>query len=125
MPQVKYTKDHEYVRVEDGVGIVGITNFAQEKLGDVTYVELPQTGKSLKQSDPAGVVESVKAASEIYAPVSGEVLEVNAALPDKPELVNEDPEGEAWFFKIRLSDPSELGCLMERTAYESFAKEQG
>ncbi len=108
MSQTKYTKDHEYVRVEGDVAIIGITHHAQEKLGDVTYVEMPTAGKVLAQKDVAGVVESVKAASDVYAPVSGSVLEANAALADTPELVNSDPEGAAWFFKIALADASEL-----------------
>lgn len=125
MPQVRYTKDHEYIRIEDGVGVVGITVIAQERLGDITYVETPAVGKTLKQEEAAGVVESVKAASEVYSPVGGKVIEVNEALADRPELVNEDAEGAAWFFKIQLADPSELGDLMEKDAYLDFAKEQG
>jgi glycine cleavage system H protein len=124
MTQVKYTKDHEYIRVEDGIGMVGITNHAQEKLGDVTYVEVPAAGTMVKQGDSAGVVESVKAASDIYTPVSGAVVEVNVALSDRPELVNEDAEGAAWFFKIKLADPSELDRLMDKVAYLAYAKEQ-
>jgi glycine cleavage system H protein len=124
MVQVRYTKDHEYIRVEDRIGTVGITVHAQEKLGDVTYVEIPATGKIVKQSDSVGVVESVKAASEVFSPVSGPVVEVNTALAEKPELVNEDPEGAAWFFKIELADPSELDGLMDKDAYLAYAEEQ-
>lgn len=124
MAQTKYTKDHEYISVEDGVGTVGITNHAQEKLGDVTYVEFPLVGKMVKREDSVGVVESVKAASDIYTPVSGAVVQVNTALGDKPELVNEDAEGAAWFFKIELADPSELDQLMDRDAYLAYAEEQ-
>jgi glycine cleavage system H protein len=124
MAQVKYTKDHEYIRVEDRIGTVGITAHAQEKLGDVTYVEVPPTGKIVQQSDSVGVVESVKAASEIYSPVSGAIVEVNTALAEKPELVNEDPEGAAWFFKIEIADPSELDHLMDKDAYLDYAEEQ-
>jgi glycine cleavage system H protein len=124
MAQVKYTKDHEYIRVEDRIGTVGITTHAQEKLGDVTFVEVPAVGKIVKQSDSVGVVESVKAASEVYSPVSGPIVEVNAALAEKPELVNEDPEGTAWFFKIELADPSELDGLMDKDAYLAYAEEQ-
>ncbi|MBI4725243.1 MAG: glycine cleavage system protein GcvH [Rhodomicrobium sp.] len=124
MTQVKYTKDHEYIIVEDGIGAVGITNHAQEKLGDVTFVELPPVGKALIQGDSIGVVESVKAASDVYTPVSGEVVEVNEALSNKPELVNEDAEGAAWFFKIKLADPSELDALMDKDAYLAYAREQ-
>jgi glycine cleavage system H protein len=122
MAHVKYTRDHEYIRIENGIGTVGITNHAQEKLGDVTYVELPAVGKVVNQSDPVGVVESVKAASDVYTPVSGEIMEVNEALNDKPELVNEDAENAAWFFKIRLAHPAELNHLLERDAYISFAE---
>ncbi len=125
MTQVKYTRDHEYIVVEDGIGAVGITSYAQEKLGDVTFVEAPPAGKELKQKDPAGVVESVKAASDVYTPVSGFVVEINEALADRPELVNEDAEGAAWFFKIKLTSPSELDGLMDKDAYLAYAKEQG
>jgi glycine cleavage system H protein len=125
MSQVKYTKDHEYIAVEDGIGTVGITNHAQEKLGDITFVETPPSGKELKQGDAAGVVESVKAASDVYTPVSGTVIEVNEGLNDKPELVNQDAEGAGWFFEIKLSAPFELGALMDRDAYLSYAQEQG
>lgn len=124
MAQIKYTKDHEYISVEDGVGTVGITNHAQEKLGDVTYVEVPAVGKMVKRADAVGVVESVKAASDVYTPVSGAVVQVNIALADKPELVNEDAEGAAWFFKIKLADPSELDELMDRDAYLAYAEEE-
>src|ERR1700730_9878115 len=124
MAQIKYTKDHEYISVEDGVGTVGITNHAQEKLGDVTYVEVPAVGKMVKRADAVGVVESVKAASDVYTPVSGAVVQVNIALADKPELVNEDAEGAAWFFKIKLADPSELDELMDRDAYLAHAEEE-
>ncbi len=125
MSQAKYTRSHEYIIVEDGTGTVGITNHAQEKLGDITFVEMPPAGKELKRGDSAGVVESVKAASDVYTPVSGAVVEVNAALEDKPELVNEDAEGAGWFFKIKLADPSELTGLMDRDAYLGYAQEQG
>ena len=124
MSQVKYTKDHEYIVVEDGVGTVGITDNAQHKLGDITFVEMPVVGRELKKGDSAGVVESVKAASDVYSPVSGAVVEFNAALEDKPELVNEDAEGAGWFFKIKLADASELGDLMDRDAYLAFASQE-
>jgi glycine cleavage system H protein len=123
MTQTKYTKDHEYIRVEAGTGTVGITNHAQDKLGDVTYVEVPMVGKPVKQGDSAGVVESVKAASDVYTPVSGTIIEVNTALAEKPELVNEDAEGAAWFFKIKLADPAELDGLMDRDAYLAYVEE--
>ncbi len=125
MSQAKYTKSHEYIIVEDGIGTVGIADHAQEKLGDITFVEAPPVGKELKLGDSAGVVESVKAASDVYTPVSGAVVEVNSALEDKPELVNEDAEGAGWFFKIKLSNLSELGGLMDRNAYLAYAQEQG
>jgi glycine cleavage system H protein len=124
MSQVKYTKDHEYIAVEDGIGTVGITDNAQHKLGDITFVEMPVVGRELKKGDSAGVVESVKAASDVYTPVSGAVVEFNPALEDKPELVNEDAEGAGWFFKIKLADASELGDLMDRDAYLAFASQE-
>jgi glycine cleavage system H protein len=125
MSQVKYTKDHEYIAVEDGIGTVGITDNAQHKLGDITFVEMPVVGRELKKGDSAGVVESVKAASDVYTPVSGAVLEFNATLEDKPELVNEDAEGAGWFFKIKIADASELGDLMDRDTYLAYAREEG
>jgi glycine cleavage system H protein len=125
MSEIKYTKDHEYIRVEDGIGTVGITNHAQAKLGDITFVEMPAAGRELKQGESAGVVESVKAASDVYSPVSGTVLEINAALEDKPELVNQDAEGAGWFFRIKIADPSELAALMDKDAYLAYAKEEG
>ncbi len=125
MSQVKYTKDHEYIIVEDGIGTAGITDHAQQKLGDITFVEMPPAGKDLKRGDPAGAVESVKAASDVFSPVSGTVLAVNEALNDKPQLVNEDAEGAGWFFKIKLADPAELDALMDRDAYLAIASEEG
>lgn len=124
MAETRFTKDHEYIRVEDGVGTIGITHFAQEKLGDVTFVELPAIGAAYVMGDGAGVVESVKAASEVYSPVSGEVIEVNAALTETPELVNQEPETAAWFFKLRLANPAELAALMDKAAYDAFVAEQ-
>jgi glycine cleavage system H protein len=120
MAVVKYTKDHEYIRVEGDVGTVGITDYAQAQLGDVVFVELPEAGKALSKGAEAAVVESVKAASEIYAPVSGEVIEVNGGLPDAPATVNEDPEGKGWFLKIKLSNPAELDGLMDEAAYRAM-----
>ena len=116
----KFTEDHEYIRLDGATGIVGITNYAQDQLGDIVFVELPSVGKKLKKGDEAAVVESVKAASDVYAPVSGTVIEGNAQLSDEPALVNTDPEGEGWFFKITLSDASELDGLMDETAYAAF-----
>ena len=119
----RFTEDHEYIRVDGDIGTVGITRHAQEQLGDVVFVELPEVGRKVKRKDPAAVVESVKAASEIYAPVSGEVVEANAELAGNPALVNEDAEGKAWFFKLRIEDKSELDSLIDRAAYEEFVKQ--
>ena len=118
---VKYTEDHEWIRVEGAIGTVGITDHAQEQLGDVVFVELPEVGSKVAKGDASGVVESVKAASEIYAPVSGEIVEINEALVDAPQTVNSDPTGAGWFYKIRLSDPGELGGLMDEDAYKAHA----
>lgn len=115
-----FTKDHEWISVEGDVGTIGITDYAQEQLGDVVFVELPEVGKTVAIGDEAGVVESVKAASEIYAPVSGEVVEVNQALADEPAKVNEAPEGAGWFVKIKLSDTSQLDALMDADAYKAY-----
>jgi glycine cleavage system H protein len=117
---MRFSKDHEWVKVEGGVATVGITSYAQEQLGDVVFVELPAVGKKVKAGDEAAVVESVKAASEVYAPVSGEVTEVNGALGDTPALVNEDAEGKGWFMKIKLADPKEVDALMDAAAYKTF-----
>jgi glycine cleavage system H protein len=121
----RFTKDHEYIRVDGDIGTVGITDHAQSQLGDVVFVEVPEVGRTLKAGEAAAVVESVKAASEVYAPASGEVVEANADIAATPALVNEDAEGKAWFFKIRLADRSELDKLMDRAAYDAFVKEQG
>jgi glycine cleavage system H protein len=118
----RYTKDHEYIRVEGDAGIVGISEYAQAQLGDVVYVELPSVGKTLAKGDEAAVVESVKAASEVYAPVSGEVVEVNSDLEGAPGAVNEDAAGRGWFLKIRLTDPGELEGLMTEEQYQEFVK---
>ena len=120
MSGLKYSKDHEWVRVEGDVGTVGISDYAQEQLGDVVYVELPEVGRTVAQNEEAAVVESVKAASEVYAPVSGEVVEANQALEDDPSLVNSDPTGEGWFLKLRLSAPGELDGLMDDAAYADY-----
>lgn len=116
----KYTKDHEYVRLEGDIGIVGISHYAQEQLGDVVFVELPAAGTSFKKGDSAAVVESVKAASDIYVPVSGEVVEANPDLEGAPSTVNDDPAGKGWFFKVKITDPSELDGLMDEAAYQAF-----
>ncbi len=120
MTEIRYTKDHEYIHIDGETGIVGISNHAQDQLGEVVFVELPEVGKQVTQGDELAVVESVKAASEVYAPVSGEVTEVNAALPDSPEKVNADPEGEAWFVKLKIADKSELDKLMSAGDYKSY-----
>src|SRR3712207_614308 len=119
-----YTKEHEWIRVEGDTATVGITDFAQAQLGDVVFVEVPSEGTQLQKGKEAAVVESVKAASDVYAPVSGEVTEGNQALVDDPALVNSAAEGEGWFFKLRLSDPSELDGLMDAEAYKRFCDEQ-
>jgi glycine cleavage system H protein len=113
----RYTKEHEYIRVEGDIGTVGITKYAAEHLGDVVFAELPAVGRHVTQGAGVAVVESVKAASDVFAPASGEVIETNGAIVETPALVNEDPEGRAWFFKIRLKDKSELDRLMDGAAY--------
>ncbi len=120
MSGLKYTRDHEWVVVEGDTATVGISNYAQEQLGDVVFVELPQVDTAVETGAEAAVVESVKAASEIYAPISGEVIEVNDALQDNPGLVNEDAEGEGWFMKIRFGDAAELDELMDAGDYADF-----
>ena len=115
-----YTEDHEWVEVDGDVGTVGISDYAQGQLGDIVFVETPDEGKDVSKGDDVAVVESVKAASDVYSPVSGTVLEGNPALADTPELVNEDPEGDGWFFKLTLSDPSEVESLMNESAYAEF-----
>ena len=116
----RYTKDHEYIRLEGDTAVVGITDYAQGQLGDVVFVELPAIGKAVGKGDEAAVVESVKAASEVYAPVSGEVVAVNSALEGSPGTVNEDPLGSGWFVKMKLADPSELEGLMTEDQYKAF-----
>jgi glycine cleavage system H protein len=118
----RYTKDHEYIRVEGDTGVIGITDYAQQQLGDVVYVELPSVGKTVSKGDEAAVVESVKAASEIYAPISGEIVAVNTELEGSPGTVNEDAAGRGWFMKIRLNDPAELDALMTEEQYQDFVK---
>ena len=120
---VKYTQEHEWVQTEGGdPSIVGITVHAQDALGDVVFVDLPEVGRSYTQGEVAGVVESVKAAADVYMPVTGEVTEVNEALRADPSLANTDPLGAGWFFKVKLADPAQLDALMEATAYDEFAK---
>jgi glycine cleavage system H protein len=112
-----YTSDHEWLNIEGDVATIGITDYAQSQLGDVVFIELPKVGRALKKAEPAAVVESVKAASDVYAPISGEVLEVNDAITAEPALVNSDAAGKAWFFKLKIADKSELGGLMDEAAY--------
>ena len=120
MSQVWYTEEHEYIRLEGDTAVVGITDYAQDQLGDIVFVELPEVGKPMKQGEEAAVVESVKAASEVYAPAGGEVTEVNDALDGEPQLVNQAPLGEGWFFKMKLKDKGELDKLMNEDAYKTY-----
>jgi len=117
---VKYSKDHEWVKVDGGIATIGITNHAQEQLGDVVFVELPAVGKKVSKGGDAAVVESVKAASEVYAPVTGEVVEVNKEIEGDPGLVNRGAEGDGWFMKVRLANAAELDELMDKAAYDKF-----
>ena len=117
-----FTKEHEWIRVDGDLATVGISNHAQEALGDIVFAEVTDAGKTLSKGDDAAVVESVKAASDVYAPVGGEVVEGNAALADDPSLINRDPEGEGWFFKLKLSDTSELDGLMDEAAYREWVE---
>lgn len=118
---IKYTEDHEWIQVEGDVATVGITQHAQDALGDVVFVELPEVGSSLTQKDGAGVVESVKAAADVYMPVDGEIVEINQALVDDPSLANSDPMGAGWFFKVKLAKPEQIDALMDETAYGQFS----
>ena len=122
MADRKYTEDHEWVEVDGDAGVIGISEYAQEQLGDVVFVELPEVGTVLDRGDEVAVVESVKAAAEVYAPVSGEVLEVNEDLNGDPSLVNTDPFGDGWFAKLKLSDPDELDDLMDEETYKKFVE---
>jgi glycine cleavage system H protein len=121
----RFTRDHEYVSLDGDIGTVGITAHAAEQLGDVVFVEVPELGRKLTAGEAAGVVESVKAASDVFSPVAGEVIEANSDLAANPQWVNEDPEGRAWFFKLRITDSSQIDKLMDRAAYEAFLKESG
>ena len=123
-PDLRYTKEHEWVRIDDGIGIVGITDYAQDQLGDVVYVDLPSPGKQLSQLAVFGEIESVKAVSELYAPVSGEVVESNGALADKPELINESPYGEGWIMKLRLTEESEVENLLTADQYSDYIERE-
>ena len=124
MSEIKYSDQHEWVRVDGDIGTVGISNFAQGQLGDVVFIELPSVGKVIGQGEEAAVVESVKAASEIYSPVGGEVIEINEALADQPGTVNEAAEGEGWLFKLKLTDSGELEDLMDGDNYAAYAKSE-
>ncbi|ACR80311.1 MULTISPECIES: glycine cleavage system protein GcvH [Kosmotoga] len=120
----KFAKSHEWISIEGEIGTVGITNYAQEHLGDIVYVELPEIGKTVSKEEVVCTVESVKAASDIYAPVSGEIVEINEELDTTPELINQDAEGEGWLFKIKLSNSDELNELMDEEEYKAFCKEE-
>lgn len=120
MSDMKFTKEHEWLKIDGDTATVGITDYAQEQLGDVVFVDLPDTGKTVSQGDDSGVVESVKAASDVYAPCDGEITEVNSKLEDEPGLVNTDAEGEGWFFKIKMSDTGQLGDMMDADGYKAF-----
>lgn len=123
MSTIRYTNDHEWIRLEGEVATVGITDYAQSQLGDVVFVETPEPGRTVEAGQDAAVVESVKAASEVYSPVAGTITAGNAALADTPDLVNSDPEGEGWFFKMTLTDPAALDDLMDEAAYKAFVAE--
>jgi len=122
MATIKFTQDHEWIRVEGDIGVVGITDFAQEELGDLVFIELPVTGKHFAQGEEAAVIESVKAAADLKAPVSGTVTEVNSSLTDEPGKVNADPAGAGWFFKIKIADAHELVGLLDEAAYRALVK---
>ncbi len=125
MASVKYSEEHEWVRLDGDVATIGITDYAQQQLGDVVFVEVPEVGRKVDKGESCAVVESVKAASDIFAPVSGEVVEANAALADSPGDVNAEPMGKGWFFKIRLADKAQLDGLMDEAAYDAFVKNLG
>ena len=125
MSEVKYSKEHEWIKIEGDVGTVGITQHATEMLGDIVFVELPDVGSSVEKDGNAGVVESTKAASDVYTPISGEIMESNQAIVDDPGKINSDPENEAWFFKLKIKDRNELDSLMNKEEYDKFAKESG
>ena len=120
----RYTKDHEWIKVDGPIGVIGITDYAQSELGDVVFAELPKVGATMKAGESFGTIESVKAVSEIFTPVSGEITEINSKLVDTPEVINKDPHGSAWLVKIRLSDPKEVSALMDAAAYETYIAAQ-
>ena len=123
MSEVKYSKEHEWIKLDGDVATIGITQHATEMLGDIVFAELPEKGKNVEKDGTAGVVESTKAASDVYTPISGEVVDINQSIVDDPAKINEDPEGAAWFFKLKVKDLSELDTLMNKEEYEKFAKE--
>ena len=120
----RYTKDHEWIRIEGALGVVGVTDYAQKQLGDVVFLELPEVGRTLAANEVFGTVESVKAVSELYSPVAGEVAEVNTALVNKPEVVNTDPHGAAWMIKVKLADPAAVAGLMDAKAYQALVESE-
>ena len=124
MPELRYTKDHEWVRLEGDIATVGITDHAQNALGDVVFVDLPEVGREVAAGEACAVVESGKAASDVFAPIAGKVVEVNSALADDPAAINRDPGGEGWFFKIEPKDPAEIAALMDEAAYAGFVESQ-
>tara|TARA_B100001250_G_scaffold366132_1_gene347297 strand:+ start:343 stop:723 length:381 start_codon:yes stop_codon:yes gene_type:complete len=123
MSNVKYSKEHEWIKLENDVATIGITRHATEMLGDIVFVELPEKESNVEKDGTAGVVESTKAASDVFTPVSGEVIDINQAIVDDPTKINEDPEGDAWFFKLKLKDETEMDSLMSKEEYEKFSKE--
>ena len=123
MSDLKFSKEHEWVKLEDDVATIGITSHATEMLGDIVFTELPEKGSKVEKDGTAGVVESTKAASDVYTPVSGEIIDINQTIVDDPSKINEDPEGTAWFFKLKLKDKSEMDSLMNKEEYDKFAKE--
>ena len=125
MSEVKYSKEHEWIKLEGEVATIGITKHATEMLGDIVFTELPEKGSNVEKDGTAGVVESTKAASDVYTPVSGEVVDTNQSIVDDPAKINEDPEGTAWFFKLKIKDMSEMDSLMTKDEYDKFAKESG
>ena len=125
MSEVKYSKEHEWIKLEGEIAIIGITKHATGMLGDIVFAELPEKGSSVEKDSTAGVVESTKAASDVYTPVSGEVVDTNQAIVDDPAKINEDPEGGSWFFKLKMKDMSEMDSLMNKDEYDKFAKESG
>jgi len=125
MSEVKYSKEHEWIKIEGDVGTIGITKHATEMLGDIVFVELPDVGTSVEKDGNAGVVESTKAASDVFTPISGEVMENNQLIVDDPGKINSDPENESWFFKLKIKDKNELDSLMNKDEYDKFAKESG